>query len=152
MKELYIIRHGQTLFNVERRVQGRGVNSSLNDTGLSQSRAFFEFYKNHNFDLVISSFLKRTYETVEPFIEVSNINHLSFSEIDEISWGDYEGKPADENLIREHAQLLTEWKNENYNAKLSNGESAAEMQIRLLRFIDIVKDLFYQKILICIAI
>lgn len=149
MKELYIIRHGQTLFNVEKRVQGRGVNSSLNEVGLSQSKAFFEFYKNHGFDLIISSFLKRTYETIEPFVEILKINHLSFSEIDEISWGDFEGKPADEHLAREHSKLLNEWKNENYHAKLSNGESAAEMQIRLLQFIEIIKNLFYKKILIC---
>jgi broad specificity phosphatase PhoE len=149
MKELYIIRHGQTLFNVEKRVQGRGVDSSLNEVGLSQRNAFYDYYKNHDFDLIVSSSLKRTYETILPFVELSKINHLSFPDIDEISWGIYEGKPADENLIREHAKLLSEWKNENYEAKLKEGESALEMQSRLLRFLDILKSLIYKKILIC---
>ncbi len=49
-------------------VQGSGVDSSLNDTGFKQSKAFYEKYQNENFDVVITSTLKRTYETAYPFI------------------------------------------------------------------------------------
>jgi broad specificity phosphatase PhoE len=44
-KELYIIRHGETDLNKQGIVQGRGINSDLNDTGRAQAAAFFKMYK-----------------------------------------------------------------------------------------------------------
>lgn len=41
-KKIYIIRHGQTDFNLKGIVQGSGVDSSLNDFGVAQSRAFLK--------------------------------------------------------------------------------------------------------------
>lgn len=40
-KDIYIIRHGQTDFNVRQIVQGRGINSDLNDMGIRQAQLFF---------------------------------------------------------------------------------------------------------------
>ena len=41
MKEIYIIRHGETELNRLGIVQGRGVDSDLNDTGRAQAEAFY---------------------------------------------------------------------------------------------------------------
>ena len=45
VKNIYIIRHGQTDFNVRQIVQGRGINSDLNDEGILQAKLFFEAHK-----------------------------------------------------------------------------------------------------------
>ena len=50
MKELYIIRHGETELNRLGIVQGRGINSDLNDTGRAQAEAFYQYYKETKFD------------------------------------------------------------------------------------------------------
>jgi probable phosphoglycerate mutase len=149
MKEIYIIRHGETLYNVERRVQGRGVNSSLNEKGRQQARAFFELYKNHNFELLITSSLNRSKETVVDFIQQHNTKHLSYDYLDEISWGIYEGKEASEDLHAEHKRVLSEWSNANYDAKIEGGESAFEMQNRLFKFLELLPSFPERKILIC---
>ncbi|WP_282456203.1 histidine phosphatase family protein [Chitinophaga sedimenti] len=66
-KELYIIRHGETDFNRQGIVQGRGVNSDLNAMGVAQAEAFYEHYKHIPFDKVYTSSLKRTHQTVKKF-------------------------------------------------------------------------------------
>ena len=68
IKEIYIIRHGQTDFNVKQVVQGRGVNSDLNDTGLQQAKSFFDTYHPIDFDVIYTSKLKRTHQTVAHFL------------------------------------------------------------------------------------
>ena len=53
-KEIYIIRHGQTDYNLKGIVQGRGVDSVLNETGEEQAKKFHEKYKEHDFDVVFT--------------------------------------------------------------------------------------------------
>lgn len=148
MKEIYLLRHGQTLYNVQKRVQGKGVNSSLDEVGKAQGMAFFESYKTTPFELVITSTLNRTIETVKPFIELG-IPHLQFEDLDEISWGIYEGQEATEELHREHKQLITYWGDGIYEARISEGESALEMQERLHRFVRQLLARSEKKILVC---
>ena len=44
-KKIYLIRHGQTDFNLQGIVQGSGVDADLNDTGKAQADFFYEKYK-----------------------------------------------------------------------------------------------------------
>ncbi|HCZ37344.1 MAG TPA: histidine phosphatase family protein, partial [Cytophagales bacterium] len=67
-KKIYLIRHGQTDFNLKGIVQGSGVDSSLNAKGMAQAQAFFEMYKHIKFDKIYTSTLKRTRESVSGFI------------------------------------------------------------------------------------
>jgi len=149
MKELYFIRHGETIYNVEKRVQGKGVDSSLNEKGKLQARAFYNHYKDHNFDLVITSSLNRTKETVADFIHENKLKHIEFEHLDEISWGIYEGKEASEELYRDHKNVLLEWSNANYDARIVGGESASEMEMRLRAFLEVLPTFIETKILIC---
>jgi broad specificity phosphatase PhoE len=149
MKELYFIRHGETIYNVEKRVQGKGVNSSLNEKGRLQAKAFYNYYKDLGFDLVITSTLNRTKETIADFTHLNKIKKLEFDYLDEISWGKYEGKQASEDLYRDHRNVLAEWSNANYDARIEGGESAAEMNVRLRLFLQILPTFTENKILIC---
>jgi broad specificity phosphatase PhoE len=149
MKEIYLIRHGETMYNVEKRVQGKGVDSSLNEKGGLQAKAFYDFYKDHGFELVITSSLNRTKETVADFIHQNKIKHLEYDYLDEISWGIYEGKQASEELYRDHKNILTEWSKAKYDSRIEGGESAAEMKERLSIFLNILPTFAENKILIC---
>ena len=52
-KTLYIIRHGETDLNKAGIVQGRGMNTDLNETGRKQAESFFRAYKNVPFDKIL---------------------------------------------------------------------------------------------------
>ena len=51
-KTFYFIRHGQTDLNLKGIVQGRGVDSPLNDNGFKQAQAFYDAYKDIPFDKI----------------------------------------------------------------------------------------------------
>jgi probable phosphoglycerate mutase len=146
--EIYIYRHGQTLYNTKGIVQGRGVDSSLNETGTEQAQAFFEAYKEVSFDRLITSTLKRTQETAAPF-ETLGISTERRGDLDEIGWGEWEGKKADKAMHDAYLGLLKAWADGNYEKSLVGGDSAQGMGDRLGGFVDYLKTLDDKKVLVC---
>jgi probable phosphoglycerate mutase len=148
MKTIYIVRHGQTDFNKLGIVQGSGVDSSLNDTGWQQARAFHQKYKAENFDVVLTSKLVRTHETMSPFIE-AGLAWEQHEEINEICWGIHEGKSATPKMKTEFHTLLDAWSAGDFQAKIEGGESATELSARLSHFVEALKKRAEESILIC---
>lgn len=85
---IYIVRHGQTDWNVEGRNQGR-TNIELNETGIEQAKETAKKLEDKNFDLVFSSPLKRAYKTAQI---ICNNNIILDSRLIERCNGDLEGK------------------------------------------------------------
>lgn len=66
MKRLYIIRHGETDWNLEGRIQGNTSDIPLNSTGKDQARKTGIYLSRYGpFDLIVSSPMKRVQETTE---------------------------------------------------------------------------------------
>ena len=61
---IYVIRHGQTDINKERKMQGR-MGLPLNEYGLKQAMGLKDELKNINFDFVFSSPQERAIQTAE---------------------------------------------------------------------------------------
>ena len=61
---LYVVRHGETIWNKERKVQGI-TDIPLTDKGREEAYALQELIKNLNIDVVISSPLERARETAK---------------------------------------------------------------------------------------
>jgi broad specificity phosphatase PhoE len=136
-KELYFIRHGETEYNALGMVQGRGIDADLNDIGRKQAEAFYQYYKNLPFDKLYTSTLKRTHQTVKRFID-SGLAWEQLSGLDELAWGELEGKPATEDSRGAFRQLTERWHAGDYDAKVKGGESPAEVEIRLQEAMDVV--------------
>lgn len=132
---LYILRHGQTELNRLGIVQGSGVDADLNNTGYQQARAFFERHQHVDFELVVTSRLRRTHQTVQHFLE-RNIPWIQTEDINEISWGIHEGQPqSHEQNIRYHA-MIAAWQAGNLDAAIDEGESARQLLERIERFVN----------------
>lgn len=147
-KTIYIIRHGQTDYNLRGIVQGGGVDTSLNDTGRKQAMAFHKTYQHLPFESVLTSTLKRTRETVAPFIN-SGLNWEQFADINEMGWGDHEGKVSTEVSRAEYQAVIKAWNQGDYSAAMPNGETAAELGERLQQFIDHLRQRSEDWLLIC---
>lgn len=147
-KEIFLVRHGETDYNRKGIVQGRGVNSHLNEKGHAQAKAFYEHYKSHQFDHIFTSTLTRTHQTMGPFLEAGHqlIEHPG---LDEIDWGRHEGQGGDPKLAEEYLYLTTRWKDGYLDEKIPGGESPLELQIRQRQFIDSVLPNYSHRILIC---
>lgn len=135
MLTLYILRHGETDFNLQGIVQGGGVDSDLNATGLAQGKAFFEAYKHIPFEKVYASNLKRTYQTLHYF-EALGHTIIRDADINELGWGDLEGQSASENTKMWFTKITDAWMSGDLEAKMPNGESPIEVWDRCKRFFD----------------
>lgn len=127
--ELYIIRHGETDFNRKGIVQGRGVNSDLNEMGIQQARSFYKAYHHIPFDRIYTSSLKRTHQTVESFIN-KGIEWLKFEELDELDWGINEGRESTAEMKAEFQMLTRKWMEGELHLKFPGGESPLEVNAR----------------------
>lgn len=148
-KLIYLIRHGQTDYNLKGIVQGGSVDTDLNDTGRQQANLFFEAYKNIAFDKIYTSSLKRTAQSVERFIK-SAIPHQTFSELNEISWGIMDGKIANDKDNQFYWTLVNKWNSGDMDAKEPSGESPKEVQYRLQSAMNYIEAQNHEKnIIIC---
>jgi broad specificity phosphatase PhoE len=138
IQQIYLLRHGQTDFNVQGIVQGSGVDSDLNERGRWQAERFWQAYQDMPFARVYTSALKRTQQSVQHFID-KGIPHESYTALNEISWGTHEGirvTPAED---ANYKHVLDEWVAGNYDAHLPGGESPAQVAARQRPFIELLQ-------------
>lgn len=137
-KRMYIFRHGETEYNRLKMMQGRSIDVSLNEQGNSQVNKFFEYYKNVPFEVVFSSDLKRSIESVARFREM-DIPHVIDPRITEVSWGINEGKVLDSEVMERFRIMIKEWKNGNHDYCIPGGESATALKKRIESFVYDIK-------------
>ncbi len=132
---IYLIRHGETAFNRQGIIQGSGVDSNLNELGNAQAQAFYQRYRDVDFQLVVTSELRRTHQTAGAFLN-DGIPWLQMREINEICWGVHEGKLPTEATNAVFRQVISDWQNGQLTSCMQEGESAADLVARLEVFIN----------------
>lgn len=93
--KLYIIRHGETDWNKEKRLQGQS-DTELNEYGIRLARITAEALKDVKFDHIFSSPLKRAYRTAELLRGDRETAIVTDDRLKEIGFGINEGVPAGE--------------------------------------------------------
>ena len=101
MSKLYLMRHGQTLFNVLRRKQG-WCDSPLTDLGIEQARRAGRWFAEHGvtFDHAYSSTSERAVDTLEFVLAESGQAGLGYERVKglkEWNFGSFEGLTEDVN-------------------------------------------------------
>lgn len=124
---LYIVRHGQTDWNIQGRIQG-STDIELNSTGINQAKQTAELLKNIDFKAIFSSPLKRTIDTAKIINEYHNINILKDDRIIERNFGNFEGTI---NVLKDISDYLDYEKNLNTN----NVESIKDLFKRIENFL-----------------
>ncbi len=138
---IYIVRHGETDWNVKNIVQGQS-DSVLNEKGKKQAKSVSEKFKDATFDVIFSSDLSRAKQTAE----IINMEHKlvvnTTKLLREKFLGKYEGGSRkiyeEENkAILEKLEKLTE--EENRKFKISD-EVESDEEV-LVRFITILREI-----------
>jgi broad specificity phosphatase PhoE len=133
--KLILVRHCETYWNEQRRVQGGDSDIELNDTGLEQARKLAAFLKNEPIAAILSSPLQRAIATAE----VIASHHQLPVEIDqgfrELKVGDLEGMSIS-NLGGTFSQFLMQWWQDGGAMKLPNGESLVQLQRRAWKAVE----------------
>lgn len=95
MLNLYVIRHGETEWNTQKRMQGR-LDSDLTDKGVNDALLLGERLKETDFKRVISSPSKRAMETANRVIGKRSISIETDERLMEIDLGHWQGKTESE--------------------------------------------------------
>ncbi|MEA4973298.1 Phosphoserine phosphatase 1 [bioreactor metagenome] len=91
MLRLYFMRHGETVWNTERRYQGM-TDIELSAEGIKQAECVTERFKNIRIDKIYSSPLKRAMLTAKPIAENKGLEIITEDAFREIHFGEWEGK------------------------------------------------------------
>jgi probable phosphoglycerate mutase len=148
LKKIYLLRHGQTDYNLQGVVQGSGIDAPINATGRAQAQAFFESYQEVQFDQLYHSALIRTRQSIQGFIDLG-IPVTSLVELNEISWGNYEGTPMTPEEGEYYRMMLDQWQQGNLDYAIAGGESPNSVAERLHRAIQIILNAPGETILVC---
>lgn len=105
MVEVYIIRHGQTDTNKEKRINGNSTDLPLNEAGRKQANELRESFDLSDFDEVISSPLTRAYETAQIVTEGTGIEVKTDARLREADYGSWDGKSEVE-LFDQHPDVF----------------------------------------------
>ena len=95
MKTLYLMRHGQTLFNVRHKIQG-WCDSPLTKEGISQAQIVKSYFQDNNitFDHAYSSTSERCCDTLEI---ITDMPYTRLKALKEMYYGFLEGESEDLN-------------------------------------------------------
>lgn len=118
---LFILRHGLTEWNLQRRVQGR-ENIDLNEGGILQARACGESLKDISIDCIISSPLDRAVNTAKIIGSYHNIKDIVIME--EFTERDY-GKLS--GLLPEQGDIV---RNSGIDLEIETREAVIERAMR----------------------
>jgi broad specificity phosphatase PhoE len=109
MKRIYVARHGESVWNAERRWTGHG-DPPLSDIGRAQAREACEHLNGHRFDAVTSSTLVRARETASIIASVLGLPHVEpIRQFDERFAGQMSGMTSAEIEAR-WPGFLGQWK------------------------------------------
>ncbi len=147
--EIYFVRHGQTIWNVEKRFQGLS-DSPLTELGITQAKLLGEKLKDIKFDKFYSTSLKRAYDTAN-YIKGNRKQKVEiFDDFVEISMGDMEGIKQEDFKKLYPEQVKNFFFNQlEYDPSSFGGESFLEVRERVIRglnkFIELNKN--YERVL-----
>jgi broad specificity phosphatase PhoE len=147
-KTIHLIRHGQTDFNKENIIQGSGIDSDLNATGRLQAQMFYKLYKDIPYQHIYTSKLKRTIQSVEPFIQ-KGIPYTALSELNEINWGIMEGRKGSNESNAIYLDMVSKWSTGSLDIAVEGGETPNDMFRRQTEGLKKIMQAGEEQILIC---
>ena len=144
--KLYIIRHGTTKWNVERRLQGR-KDSELTEEGIKRAIMLRDRLQDVDFDMIYSSPLNRALETAKIIKGQRNIEIIIHKSLCELDFGNWEGMQISE-IERKFPNEYHSYIKEPENYIPVDGESFEELFIRVKHFLDDIARLDAKNILV----
>ena len=128
VKSLFLIRHGETYFNLENRIGG---DSGLTGGGKAQAKSLAVYFKNKKIPVIFTSNKKRTIQTAQPIKELQeNCTIIQFGEFNEIDSGICECMSYKE-IRKQMPDVYSARKRDKYNYIYPKGEGYISMKGRI---------------------
>ena len=125
VKTLYLMRHGQILFNFKKKIQG-WVDSPLTQLGVQQAKVASAYFERNgiSFDAAYCSTSERASDTLE---QITNMPYTRLKGLKELNFGLFEGESEDLHPPRRKGQTS----HEDFYVQFG-GESTDDLEKRML--------------------
>lgn len=133
---LILVRHGQSVANVERRLDTRPPGADLTELGIEQARAFARS-QPHPPGLLLHSIARRATQTAAAIGSETGRAPREVEGIHEVQAGELENRNDDE-AIAEFNVVYQRWHEGDLTARMPGGESGTEV---LDRYLPVLTDL-----------
>jgi len=130
VRNLYLVRHGQTFYNLEDRLGG---DSELTETGRSQARRMAEHFRHTGLPFIFSSRKRRALQTAQPLLDLQpGCRLVALAEFDEIDAGVCEDLTYAE--VRERMpEVFDQRSRDKFSYVYPGGEGYASLAVRAER-------------------
>ena len=130
VKNLFLIRHGETYFNLEDRIGG---DSKLTGNGVAQAHRLARHFQGRRIPLIFTSQKRRTIDTAVPIRDMqTECSIIQLEEFNEINSGICECLSYEE-IKQTMPQVYRDRKKDKYNYVYPGGEGYATMEKRIER-------------------
>ena len=147
--ELILIRHGETLWNTQLRMQG-SLDSDLTPKGKSQIKALGKWMKEVPFDYLYCSDTARAHKTAEAISTFTGHNLNLDKRLREKNLGVFEGLTSEE--ARElYPETFQQFKTAGASYVIDQGESTQQLLERSLDAIEEIRDRHPQKVAVVVT-
>jgi phosphoserine phosphatase len=126
---IYVVRHGETLWNKEEVFRGR-KDIPLNETGKKQAAQVGDYFSDIPLRRIVSSPLQRAVQTAEPICVTTGLSLEIMDGFTDINFGVWEGLPLREVEQRYPVDFRT-WKTSPERVHVDGGESLNEVRRRV---------------------
>ena len=136
MPKLILVRHGQSIWNLQDRFTG-WVDVPLTEEGRNQAKTAGELLREHPFDVAYTSDLQRAQVTLDLILEHSghDVPVIRNRALNERAYGDLEGLNKARTVEKYGPELVKIWRR-SYDIPPPNGESLKDTAARTIPFFE----------------
>lgn len=142
--KIYYVRHGQTDWNLARKMQGGGTEKELNETGINQANETRKELENVKYDIIICSPMYRAKQTAEIINKDKNVKTIIDERIRERKLGKLEGHEITDEIEKQIWDY-------NLNYQIPEGENLHDFEKRILNFLEDIKKKYSDKTVLIVA-
>lgn len=146
---LLLIRHGETAWNAETRIQGQ-LDVPLSRTGFWQAGRLAERLADEPIDAVVASDFARAWMTAQPIAQVRQVEALPDLRLRERHFGVFQGLTLDE-IARDWPAEFAAWRGRDPDWAMPEGESATAFKARVLEALTDITERFAGRTVAVIA-
>lgn len=143
---LYCVRHGQSVFNAENRIQGQ-LDPPLSDLGRRQAQATADRLGKFPIEAVYASPLDRAHSTAEPLALALGLEIQTDDRLKEINVGIYQGMLWAE-VREQHPEFTEKWTTQDPDFVIPEGESRRQLMQRGAEVLTMIQEAGHQHVAI----
>ncbi len=127
--KLTLVRHGETLWNQEKKIQGI-TDIALSELGIEQANRLSLSLQHEKLDRIITSPLQRAVDTAKAIGRYHKVPFVVENDLHELNAGEFEGLSY-RDLVGRYDDFLSKWTEDRASVGMPKGESLQEVQDRV---------------------